>query len=102
MLVMVLTAEFKEFWFMKFAVLVATLPFTVDVSTKLFVEVETVKVFIVFDALIAARELFADALKVSGPFIVVVPFKFMLFKSVMEVVATTPFTTLFISLVFVA
>jgi hypothetical protein len=63
---------------MNLAVVVETFPFTVDVKTKEFVEVETTKVFIVFDALIAARELLASALRDSGPDIVVVPFSVVL------------------------
>jgi hypothetical protein len=53
---------------------VATLPFTVEVK------VDPVKLipFVVLEATILVRELLASELKVSGPLIVVVPFKVVL------------------------
>jgi hypothetical protein len=74
---------------MKFAVVVATLPFTVDVRTKEFVEVETVKVFVVGGVTTIGAEAIPFTVVVSSPVEVE---KSLLIELIIVVVETIPFT----------
>jgi hypothetical protein len=65
--VSVLTAEVSAFVLMKLAVVVATFPLTIEVRTKEFVEVETVRVLEVEDAIRLVR-----SVEVATPLMVVV------------------------------
>ena len=86
----VFTAEFNVFELMKLPVVVATLPFTVEVNVNVFVEVEIVNVLDVLDA-----TRFVRSVDVDTPFtevVSVVPFVDTPFDEITVVVAVTPFT----------
>lgn len=86
--VRVLRAEESVLSLMKLAVVVAILPFTVDVSTKELVEVEIVRVFEVEDATRLVR-----SVDVATPLITVVsvvPEVEISFDDITEDVAVTP------------
>lgn len=73
---------------MKFAVVVATLPFTVEVSTNEFVEVETVSAFVVPLFIILCK-----SVEVATPFTVevsIVPEADISLDEITDEVATTP------------
>lgn len=86
--VRVFTADTRLFVFTKLAVVVATLPFTVEVNVKVLVEVDTVNVLLVEDATRLVK-----SVDVATPFTMVVrvaPLVKISFDLITVVVADTP------------